>query len=242
MRWPRGGSAVVPIATGSLAGRASETQPCEIAGVAHDFRRAIEESLEIAVLARLHQAEMPLRKREPGVARHAAEDRELRQRRPRRRGEDRAVSRAADAVEDHAGENDVLPVPREALEQRRDGCALARRIHHQHHRPAEPRRELGGRSGLAGADAVEESHGAFAEHQRAGALQRCARFASSAGRIAQAVEIEAGRAGGRRMKGGIDVVGPDLGRDDLPCRDGGAPAAAPGSTSSCRCRTAVPRG
>src|SRR5262249_16903542 len=100
----------------------------EIAGLADHAPGPLEKIPQRAVLARLHGAEVPLRQREGGIARHDAEDLELGQHRPRGIGEHGAVARTSHAIEDHPCDGDVGPMLREALEQGGDRPPLTRAI------------------------------------------------------------------------------------------------------------------
>ncbi len=89
---------------------------------------------------------------------------------------------------------------------------LAGHIEHEQHRQAEPRGEVGGRAAAArrAGDAVEQAHDAF-DDENLGALRGLANErVEQRRRHRPAVEIDARRAGRRRVEGGIDIVRPRL--------------------------------
>ena len=117
----------------------------------------IEARLEIGGLDRLHQTEMPLRQGEPCIVRQAAEQLDA----GALEGllDHRQMPRARDAIEDHAGDADIVT---KARASRGDGgrrLDLAFHVEHQHDRPAQHRRDIG--RAAAPARAVEQAHHAL---------------------------------------------------------------------------------
>ncbi len=84
------------------------------------------------MLASLHQAEMALRRREPGIALHRAEHGHSRRR--HRIGDQRQMARAADPVEHDAGNPHRRVVCRKPARHRGRRLRLAGYVEHQQHR------------------------------------------------------------------------------------------------------------
>ena len=182
-----------------------------------ELGRPVQKLVELPVLARLHQPQMPLGQGERRLARHQAQYRQLGQRRRHRRRQHGSVALAADAVEDDASDAHLRPVAGEAVHEGRRARPLAADVDHQHHRPAGDRRQVGGGAGLGppvGECAVEQAHDALAEHQL-GALGRFGHQRRQ-GLVSHGpgVEIDAAAATGGGVEGRVDVVRPRLGGGD----------------------------
>ncbi len=163
------------------------------------------------MLVRLHQAQMALRQREVLVPGNRAQHRQA----DTTHGftDARPVPLAGHAVQQHARDLHPRRVADEAAGDGGGGLGLARNIQGQQHRQAEAGGQV--RAGAAaarfGGDAVEQAHGRFHDQE----FGLSSGLAGEGGELrcvhGPAVEIETRRAGGGRVKGRVDIVGPGLG-------------------------------
>ena len=124
----------------------------------------IESLVDIGRLAGLDEPEMPLRQGEMLVLDDRAEQRNADAREGRR--DQRGVARARHAIQDHAGDRNVVAIARATDGDGRRGLGLAGNVQHQHDRPAEQGRQVGRRAarGLTGfGHAIEQAHDALDE-------------------------------------------------------------------------------
>ena len=162
-----------------------------------------------------NQAEMARRQGQRRVGGECSEHGESGQVPSNRSGQQQAMARAGDPVEDHAGERRRRPVRGKAAQQGGDGSPLPPRIDDQHHRPAGELRQFGGRARFAvGAGAVEQTHDPFAQHDLGGGFQRRGARGQGLGPHRPRVEIDARPAARHGMKGRVDEIGAGLGRRD----------------------------
>ncbi len=94
--------------------------------------KAVEIAIEPGMLRRLHQTEMTARQRDVRERRQIAQHRQIGARGGLR--QHRAMTLAADLVEDHAGDAHVVMMPLQPLQQGRRGRADPFRAQHQHDR------------------------------------------------------------------------------------------------------------
>ena len=121
---------------------------------------------------------MPFRQGNPFIAQHRPKNRQLDP--LERRRNQREMPRARDAIENHAGDIDVVSISGTAKRDRGRGLGLAGDIEHQHDRPSQQRRQIGRGAGAglsARRGAVEQSHHAFGNgnicfHRRGGRQRR----------------------------------------------------------------------
>ena len=126
-----------------------------------------------------------------------------------------AVARPRHPVEDDPGERHRWVVPGEAGDQRRHRGALPARIDDEHDRPSGDPGELGGRASLAvRPGAVEEPHHPFAQDDIGDGFERPNEPGQSCRAHRPGIEIEAGTAACRCVKGRVDIVGAGLRRGD----------------------------
>ena len=117
------------------------------------------------------------------------------------------VARAAELVEDHAGDADVRVEGLVAEDQRRDAARHAARVDHQHHRRAEHRRERGVAVAAVEVEPVVEALVALDQAER-GALHALRELGAQLVRAAQVgIEVVARPPGGEPEPQRIDVVG-----------------------------------
>ena len=128
-------------------------------------------------------------------------------------GEPLRVPVTADPVEDHGREAERGIEPLEAEDDRPRAPRQRPGVHHEHHRRAQPFRDLRGRAVLAlSVEAVEAAHHAL--HQRQIGAGRLAgdRLADVVARAHPAVEVVRGPAAHDRVEARIDEVGADFER------------------------------
>jgi hypothetical protein len=143
--------------------------------------------------------------------------------------EERAVTIACDPVQDHSDDQKQRLVCRKAAQQRRDRSPLTTRIDGQHDRPAGDEGELCGGTGLTlGAGPVEQSHGAFAEHDVGIGFELGDEPGERRWPHTPDIEVERRPAYGGGMKGRINEIGTRLCRGDpqppleqIACQPGG---------------------
>src|SRR3954452_8032254 len=183
------------------------------------------------MLTGLDKAEVPLGQADGVVARQRAHDRyaELAD----RIGHHLAMALAPDAVEHDAADTDVGIVRTEPPHHRGRGLRLRRYVQHKQHRESKSGGEVGRRTGAAArtGHAVEQPHDAFDDQQLAMSGGLGEEPVEERGRHRPGIEIESTNAGGRGMKGRIDVIGAGLGgthgdapsfeRSEKPERDRG---------------------
>ena len=212
MRCPGGGSATALAATAlDLTGVAQRGDGVEIEVPFGQVGEPIETARQVVMLGGLDKAEVPLGQADGVVARQRAHDRhaELRD----RIGHQQAMAVAADAVEHDARDTDVGIVRTEAPHHRRRGLRLRRYVEHEQHRKSKSGGEIGGRAGAATRTrhAVEQPHDAFDDQQLAMSRGFGQQPVEERRRHRPGIEIESAGAGGRGMKGRIDVIGAGLG-------------------------------
>ena len=167
---------------------------------------------EIAMLARLHETEMPLGQRKIGVARDGAEDGNAE--RIDGVGHEPPMSLAADAIEHDAADYDLRVVSDEAAHQRRRRLRLPRHVDDEQHRQSKSRGKVCRRAAAAWRtlDAVEQAHGALDDEKIGARPAPLHQRIDQLGRHRPAVEIEALPSRGGLMESGVDIVGPHLRR------------------------------
>ena len=131
----------------------------ELDGLRQRVRDRIQPRFEVRSLDRLHQAQVSFGQGKARVAGQAAEqlDADPLEGRP----DHREMPGACDPVEDNAGDPDIVAEVGAAGRDGRRRLDLALHIEHQHDRPAEQCRDIGGRA--ASARAVEQAHHAFGD-------------------------------------------------------------------------------
>src|SRR6516165_7362732 len=159
------------------------------------------------MLARLDEAEVPLRQHDMFLARQRAEDTnaELCD----CIGHQRAMAITPHAVEHDARDADVGIVRQESPHHCRRGLRLSLHVEDQHDRQREPRCEVGGGAGAAARPryAIEQPHDAYDHQQLAIARGFADERVEQRGRHRPRVEVEPLYPGGGGMKRRIDIVG-----------------------------------
>jgi hypothetical protein len=186
-------------------GRAALCRPADggdVDVIAQERRVARDGGLEVRVLHRLDQAQVPLRQRQVAPARQRAEDGDARALHPEP-GE-ALVPGARHAVQDDAGEREVGVVGGEAQRGRRRRLRLTAHVEDEDHGPAHRLRGLGARPPAGEAarrDAVEEAHRAF-RHAEVGPPRLPASAPMRPGPIAQVSRLNDARPQAARWKAG----------------------------------------
>ncbi len=128
-------------------------------------------------------------------------------------GEPSRMPLTADPVEDHGREAERGVEPLEAEDDRPRAPRQRPGVHHEHHRRAQPFRDLRGRAVLAlSIEAVETAHDALDQRQVGAGRMAGDRLADVVRRAHPAVEAVRGPAAHDRVEAGIDEVGADLER------------------------------
>jgi hypothetical protein len=117
---------------------------------------------------------------------------------------------ASHPVQDHPGDFYARVEAGAALDDRRRGLRLPAGVEHEQDRPAERRRDIGGRTGPARLShySVEKPHNAFAEDKVASLASGNCQSAEKSGRHRPTVQIEAWFACRGGMKGRVDIIRP----------------------------------
>ena len=191
-------------------GRRAGKERVQIQFPFREIGQAVQIGCEFAMLAGLDQSEMALRQRDRGIAHDAAEHGQS-------GGNDRlaraiAVARAGDAVQHDAADPHLFVVQGKATGNGRGRLGLAGDVQDQEHRQGETRSQVGRRavpSRLA-PDAIEQAHRRLDQedigpHGGIGGDRR-----EQVRRHGPAVQIDAGRPRGGRMKRRIYIVGSGL--------------------------------
>ena len=123
------------------------------------------------------------------------------------------MTRASHPVQDHPGDFYARVEAGAAVHDRRRGLRLSAGVDHEQDRPAERRRDIGGRTGPArlSRHAVEKPHDAFAEDKVASLASGNGQSAEKSGRHRPTVQIEAWFARRGGMKGRVDIIRPAFG-------------------------------
>ena len=129
------------------------------------------------------------------------------------RGQHALMPRGGDAIEDDAGDANILAPARKASHKRRDGLALAFGIDHQHHGQPQRGSEIPGGPGAIGGT-IEEAHDPFYEQELGahGLLSR--QSLNLAGAHRPGVEIDGFAPRCATQKAWVDIVRAGLGRGD----------------------------
>ena len=176
--------------------------------------QALKMRLQVAVLARLYESQMPFRQNDAFFARQSADDAnaELRD----RIGDQAAMALAADAIEDHARDGDVGIVRGESAHHSRGGLRLRAHVKHQKHRHGKTRGEIGGRASAPARSRhpVEQPHDAFDHQELAIAHAFGDQRVDEGRRHRPSVEVESLCSGGGGVKRGVDIVGTGFRRLD----------------------------
>jgi hypothetical protein len=130
------------------------------------------------------------------------------------------VRRSAAAVEHHAREAQLRARAHEARDERSCRSGKPAGVDDEHDRPAGARGKVGGRTGPARVDAVEQAHHAFAQHEVRLVRERAEQAVERGRTHRPGIEIAAGTPRRGRVEGRIDIVGPGLGRCDAQSAPG----------------------
>ncbi len=127
-----------------------------------------------------------------------------------------AMTVACHLIENHTRDGDARIVSRTAERDGGGGLRLSRHVQHQQHRPAEARRHIGAGpcSSRFGSDAVEQSHRPFRNDEVGAGCCALSQRMEQAIVHGEAVEVQAHFARGRRMEGGVDIIGSAFGSAD----------------------------
>ncbi len=186
IRWPGGLSATAPAGSRGEAEIACDRHRAAAVDMRlDDIGDRIEARVERLRLARLDEAEVPLRQSYGFAARQRADDRNAE--RLDRVDHEAAMPLAADTVDDHAGDLEAPVVSRAALDDRGGRLGLARDVDDEEDRHAERGRDVRRRAAAPArrGHAVEQPHRGFAERQARPAEARPAKAARRSGAIAQ---------------------------------------------------------
>ena len=107
----------------------------------NDIGKRVQTLVDRRYLSHLDQPEMPLGQRDTVLAQDRTEDPDLDP--VKRRRHQRKMTLARDAVQNHAGDIDVVPISGTTECDGRRGLGLTGDIEHEHHWPAKQSRQIG---------------------------------------------------------------------------------------------------
>ena len=168
----------------------------------NEIGHGVEQRLEPARLAGLHEAEVPLGQAHAVGARDAA-DHGMAERAYRIADKPR-VTGAGQLVDHHAREPDAGVVGGAAMHDGGRRLRLAAGVHHEQDRPAGGGGDVGGRAGAAGfrRNAVEQAHRSLAQHEIGPRRGAPGEARDKGGSIAHASRLRLGRPDATAWKAG----------------------------------------